>query len=335
MNNQIKPSSRANLRKRIRIFGLLTILGVAVLAFTLTFTFMSDRAARLEAAQTQTAMRQALNALEEKLYHLEAAAFDLATWNETYDFVGSLDPAYPDTYLTDEYYFKSDVNLVTLIDSSQTVVYSRALDLNNNQEISLDIQEHLGSGSPLTAGLETGREVSGILFINDFPMLVTAYPVLQSNREGPVRGSLIMGRFIDEAAIFQLEGDLQFSLKIGPVLELKLPEGFWPPAQEDPVVVKPLNEATVVGYSLLEDIYGDQSLVLRGFLPRTIYGESIRNDVLLSLIIILLVCASLIFFLWIVDRKVLKRWETVDACIQDQGAPAFDKPATPDTDRRR
>ena len=43
--------------------------------------------------------------------------------------------------------------------------------------------------------------ITGILLTEHGPMLLASFPILQSTREGPIRGTFFMGRMLDQALV--------------------------------------------------------------------------------------------------------------------------------------
>ncbi|MEZ4551259.1 MAG: CHASE4 domain-containing protein [Desulfobacterales bacterium] len=66
------------------------------------------------------------------------------------------------------------------------------------------------------------------------PLLVSAAPILTSNGKGPSRGTLIMGRFLDAAAVAQIADQTQVNFSMAPA---ERPPGISFPPGTHPAVL--------------------------------------------------------------------------------------------------
>src|SRR5690606_4385746 len=98
--------------------------------------------------------------------------------------------------------------------ASGAIVASKAYDLHEEAAMDLPpgLDEHLGSGGPLTLHDSPESVCRGILMLPDGPVLVASRPIVTSNAEGPVRGSLIFGRLLDQAEVERIGGMIHYDL---------------------------------------------------------------------------------------------------------------------------
>jgi PAS domain S-box-containing protein len=104
---------------------------------------------------------------------------------------------------------------------------------------------------------------------------------LTSDYHGPLRGSVVIGRFLDAAALQRMSEAIHLPLQLEHLGDRGLPAGLVAGNPGDPgadgarVVVQ--NGKTVVGSGLLRDISGRPALVLSFTLPRDIYLQGRRS----------------------------------------------------------
>lgn len=53
---------------------------------------------------------------------------------------------------------------------------------------------------------------TGIMLLTDAAMLVAARPILTSEQEGPIRGAVIMGRYLDDQEVQRLQSITHLSM---------------------------------------------------------------------------------------------------------------------------
>jgi len=126
---------------------------------------------------------------------------DWAQWDETYRFAGGENnPArYIEENMMDATFISSGLNLIATADTEGKILYAKAFDTDRNKE--LPVPEELvalaASGSILAPGEKSGRD--GVVTLGGRPALIFTWSILTSEAEGPMRGTLIMARFVDES----------------------------------------------------------------------------------------------------------------------------------------
>jgi len=299
--------------KTLLVIGV-TLLGLIALLYITGSTIWLDSFASLEEQITSQNVRRAVNAIFDDLKTLDALAGDYAEWDDTYAFVEDHNPAYEEANFFDDNFIDLHVNLMLIYDSAGQLVFAKNIDLETGTEVPVPaaLQPHLQPDSPLLRHTSLTSQVSGLLLLPDIPLLVSSRPILTSQDEGPIRGTFIMGRFLNAAEVERLSGltDLSLSLQRfdGPAL---LPPDFQT-ARETlaggaATFTQPLTANTIAGYAPLLDIYGQPALILRVDLPRNIYAQGLGS---LRFFALSLVAVSLVFgllTLWLLEKLVLAR----------------------------
>jgi PAS domain S-box-containing protein len=220
--------------------------------------------------------------LEGSMSNLDALVVDWAEWDDTYNYIHDRNPAFIDSNFLDSAFFNNGLNYAAIIDGDRQTVFSKGYDLINGEEIAIpaEISAFLKPGSPLFN--PAYENISGIVPAGDFPVMLSGHVVLTSDGSGPSRGWLVFGRTLDSVAMGKLPvisglhphiyraDDQQLPADIKAVLPSLL--------QGKQVAVKSLNETTMAGYFVLDDLNGQPSLVLKTESPRTLYAQS-RDEV--------------------------------------------------------
>ena len=267
------------LRKRTTGIVGAAIFTLMVIIFVSTRIILLDSFARLEGQATEREVQSALNALDNQLRELDTTADDWAAWDDTYRFMLTRDPAYLESNLVDDTFVTLRLNALLLVAPSGEVIFGKAFDLQEGEETSVtqSLLDHLSPEGLLSPAGEPGSHVEGILSLPEGPMLVASRPILTSQDEGPMRGWLIMARYLDSAETEHLAEVADSSLNIQRFDDPSPPTDFGkvrPKLLESPsIVVRPLSADVVAGYGVLRDIYGAPGLVLRVDMPRDIYSH--------------------------------------------------------------
>jgi HD-GYP domain-containing protein (c-di-GMP phosphodiesterase class II)/HAMP domain-containing protein len=220
---------------------------------------------------------------------------------------------------------KSSVNLMLFIHSSGRIVFGKAFDLQNGEEIPVpqSLQERLFDNDLLVRHPNTESSVTGIILLPEGPMLISSRPILPSEVEGPIRGSLVMGRYLNSTEVKRLAETTNLSLTVRRFDDQEMPLDFREvrsSLEGAPILVRPLSEESIAGYALLKDIYGEPALVLRVDMPRDIFkqGQASMRYFLLSLLAVGLVFG--VVTLLPLEKYVLSRLARLGKNVSSIGA---------------
>ena len=172
---------------------------------------------------------------------------------------------------------------------------------------------HLRADSPLLNLPDTEASQGGILFVAGQPFLVASRPIITSEDLGPIRGTLIMGRRIDDrriSAIGRRTGvptisDVYVAARDSVVLSSTEFVAPGVPAQ-----VLTLRNA-VLARGLLRDVYGNPGIVLSTYTDRSVHRQGMWS---LRLFIVLLIVTVLVVGMLsggLLQRYVLRRLRSI------------------------
>jgi diguanylate cyclase (GGDEF)-like protein/PAS domain S-box-containing protein len=313
-------------KKTLTIVGL-TFVGLIVALYAVSRVIVLGSFAQQEEQDTRQNVERVQSALADNLSALSGTTQDWAWWDDTYAYIQDTNEGYSRSNLSADAPFVSNrLNLMVFIHSSGKVVFARAYDYRNRQQLPIpdDLQRHITSGSLLLRHEGAGEGMKGLLSLREGAMLVAAEPILTSERERPARGTLIFGRYLDTEEIARLSKTTLFSLTAHQVNGPQMPSDFLQAlgslSKESPTLVQPLNSDSIAGYALFDDIYGKPALVLRAEMPRGVYarGEATAQYFMLILMAVGLVFA--IVTLSLVGRTVLARVARLSADVRSIGA---------------
>jgi PAS domain S-box-containing protein len=269
-------------RKTLFIIAI-TCLGLVAVLYVASRSFLLGGFIKLEQASARENVQRVLNALEQDFGAVDRFTYDRAATDETYNFMGSPTNEFIQTL------FGSDTtgtpttrrfNFVILMDTSGRIMASRSRSLATNTVIGIpeSLKVHLTPSDPLFKYPTTTNRVSGILLLPEGPLLVVSRPVVKSNGEGPIRGSLLTARYLESGGdLHALEKTTNFSLSVrrldGEQLPVDFEEARTRLSSSGSTYVRPMNEKLLDGYTILNDIYGKPALILRAEMPRVIYQQ--------------------------------------------------------------
>lgn len=263
--------------KTLVVIGIILICMIFV-QYSVSQIILMGSFTRLEDQYIRNNVRTAVDTLQDDINKLDSSVVDWAPWDDTYAFIEDVNEDYIRSNLGVVPFTNIKINLMLFINSSGHIIYGKAFDLENGEEIPVPLQlQKLSVHDILLNHTGTESYVKGIIILPEGPMLVASRPILTSERKGPIRGTLIMGRFLNQAEMERLSGIIHLSLSVGRFDDPGLPpdfnEALLSLSGGMPVYVAPLTEKSIAGYKILDDIYGNPAIIFRVDSPRDIYGQ--------------------------------------------------------------
>src|SRR4030042_1366249 len=310
-----------SLRKKTLIIVGLTILGLTVILYVVTQHILLSSFAELEEQYTHENVKRVLSALYDEISNLESQNEDYAQWDDTYEFIEDTNKDYIKKNTVDPTFIHLRVNLMLFINSSGKVVFAKAFDLQRKEEIPVtqSFKEHLSPDSLLLQHPSITSIITGIILLPEGPMLVSSCPILTSEGKGPIRGTLIFGRYLNVDEIQMLASTTYLSITIHRFNDLQLPGDFQAVrtffSEKTPILIRPLDKVTVAGYAQLQDVYRKPILLLRVDMPRDIYMQGKAS---VSYFIPLLLIISFIFViltLFLLEKLILSRMHKLNKSV--------------------
>jgi len=316
------------LRRKTLLIIAGTFYGVIILLFFISRTILLESYTDLENQSTHRDVERAVTAYSQALSRLETTTTEWAAWDDTYDFIAEPDEEYIRSNLTDSTFVEMGLNLMLYVDPSRETVFGKAFDLDSEEEIALppNIAKYLAQHDYLVTHPHTESRYTGTIVLPEGPMIISSHPILTSENEGPIRGTLITGRYLDAAKIAELAETTLLSITIHKFNDPLIPPDFLAARSSistaSPVFVQPLGEQSIAGYTLIEDIRGNPALMLKVDAPRDIYhqGQSAISYLILSIVGVSL--AFGLVTLLLLEKQVLSRLSYLSRNVSDIGISA-------------
>jgi PAS domain S-box-containing protein len=290
--------------------AVIVVVGLTILNMSLAMRSFQ----KSEEQNTSLTIEQTISALDDRLRRLDVLNRDWAAWDDTYNFVKS--PSENEDYLkinfTDATFADAELNFILIIDNSGRLVHGEAFDLNTEEEVPIpeSLQEHI-SDEALIRHEGPDDSVTGIILLPEGPLLVSSRPIVTSEGEGPIEGTIIMGRFMDSSVVGALSNTIHLPLVLVTVNDTNMPSDLEVARSsltiEAPVLIRAISSESMAGYFLLKDIYGNPAIIFRLTIPRNIYAQSVATMkyFLLAIMGFALVCAFV--FIQLLRRLVVSR----------------------------
>ncbi|MDD1653957.1 MAG: HAMP domain-containing protein [Methanomicrobiales archaeon] len=297
-------------RKTLIIYGV-SLLCILVTFWAITQLIVLGSYVALEEQTTSQNMDRFLNALHEDQNEMETLVRALAPRDDTYTFMRDRNPKYLETNFGNETLLNRRISYVVFANTTGQIFSARAFDLQRREEVALPgaVADMVTGNAALRTFNQTNSSVTGIVLLPGGPVMVASAPVTTGDFKSVVRGTLIVGRALDDAEIQRIARLTSLRLQLLPSESSQVPpevrSTFTEGEGKEGVVIQPLPENTIAGYKVLRDLYGAPALVVRTDMPRTIYSQGVATLQFFVLCFVALVIVFGIVFFYFLERSVL------------------------------
>lgn len=295
----------------LRIKTLLMI-GLIFFGATLFLTYsfkkiLLEPFIELEENDAVVDLKRSVNFIKSTVRNLDATNSDWAGWDDTYDFAEDKNPEYIRSNLVDGTFANLRLNLMAFFDNSGKMFWGTGYDLVKDKKalIPEDLQAFF---SGLVKHREPKSSKKGLIMLNGGPMILSSRPIVTSNDQGPIRGALIIGRYLNEKEILRMSQSLQLDISTVASGKSKRSEGVAPEIFEGlDFFVRPSGQESLDAYTLIRDMEGRPGLILKIKKARTLFlnGKKALGKIALRLEAFAFVFIILLLFL--LDKTILSR----------------------------
>jgi len=296
------------MRLKTKIFGILLIIlslyaglsyGIQRLAVFPSFLALEQMLAERDLTRCNEALRR-------ELHHLDLVTHDWAAWDDTYRFAADRHAEYIESNLGSKTFFDNQFNLIYICTPDGKILWGEIWDLQTLQRISLPEFPSAGLEKDhiLLSNNDIESAISGIIKTKKGPMLISSRPVITSNHTGPIRGYLMMGRFLDETYVKTLEEQTSVQQQYLPTL-----------SQDNPTWAAGCTHANSLCHessrrfddrdtqilkvsNAFSDIYGNPAVMIQASIPREVYGKGLIT-IHYAMILVCIAGFLLLICLWL------------------------------------
>ncbi|WP_321494924.1 CHASE4 domain-containing protein [uncultured Desulfobacter sp.] len=243
---------------------------------------------RLEAEKD---LNRCIEALRREIHYLDEFVHDWAAWDDAYEFIQNPNMDFIRSNLVQKTFTDNRLNVIMLLDLKGRILWKKILELETVSELKIPqfSDDRLSLSHVFMAHTQDiESSVAGVYATDKGPLLVSSRPIIRSLHQGPAKGYLIMGRFLDKAYMktltAQTKVDHQYWLFQDPAL----------PADSRAMVEKLLNNAGPIFeeqdkkrlfvYDIFKGLTDSSDIIIRVELPRQImkYAKNTMFFVLIS-----------------------------------------------------
>jgi len=270
------------MRLSVKIFIIICGIFLLMVAFShlVTNTVILGSFGQLEEQNITTNLERVLNTMEQDLADLEATGGDWAAWNETRDFILDRKSEYIENNLNVSTLENIKMNFMVFLNNSGEPFYSFGIKLGEKAHeipVSKELIIKIRSQKSLYSHGDAKDAKTGILLLPEDTAVITAWPISNNEMDGPVAGTIVMGRYFDEDEFTSLENRTQLDVAFQRTDTNEIPDDFkkagYALSQGNRVTINRDLADTISGFSYFKDINGNDSLIVRVSRPRDIFKQ--------------------------------------------------------------
>lgn len=232
--------------------------------------------AEVERREAVDDLARCREAIARETQFLSDNANDYAAWDDTYEFIENVNEEYIKENLIPETFENLRLNVLAFVRKDGTLVWGE-VRVGDGKELELVeatefLQPFARTDHRLVVHANPDAKTSGLLLTSMGPLLVGSAPITTSNRDGEIRGAVIMGRFLTDLVVQRVSERTRVAMNLSLLAEvaesdqtalsrLTMGEETWVDASQ---------EQTLFGYALLHDVFDQAAMLLRAEMPRTI-----------------------------------------------------------------
>jgi len=302
-----------SLQRKVILILITLFVGLFLVLNYFVNTVLIERFVFLEQMKIKQDFERIRNAYEADLHNSQTLVKDWGQWTDTYQFMGGEGDRkeYIANNLMNSSFALTKMNLIAYADTAGRIVYGKALDLESGKEIPLprELKGLAESGAILAPGERSGRK--GIITLSGRPAFFYSWSIVTSEGKGPMRGTIIMARFITESEIATLSGVTKLRLERVAANDRRLPEAI----KKEASVVSNEFATSIVrdggknisGYMMFRDIRGNPAFVLKFVQPRDIYHQGLESLFYFKLYTLGAAIIFLSLIIGVMQRQVVDR----------------------------
>jgi PAS domain S-box-containing protein len=313
-----------NLRNRaLLILGSLFFVFfvvIAVVSLNVTLSGLD----RLEYQEIHEAVLQTQAALTSENQALLSTTQDWAWWDDMAQYAQGTNAGFIDRNANPANLATVKVHLFIILDEKGQVLHSILLspDFSTNTSAPEDILGPIRTTPGMIGHTATDPGTAGLLQFPEGPMILASTPILLSDKSGPARGTVIMGRYLDYGPHQKISSITSYQFG----LHWPATEGGEDPIgsirdqlAHEPLVLVPANASMVTAYSTLEDLAGGHP-VISVSVPRDLYETGLANITTYILLLAFWAVLTGVIVVIVMDRVVLRRIELLAGHVRTVSA---------------
>ncbi|MDO8269420.1 MAG: CHASE4 domain-containing protein [Candidatus Levybacteria bacterium] len=250
---------------------------------------------------------------------LDVKIADWATWDDTYKFVRDKNKAYIKSNLTSVSLQNLKIDGMYFYNTKRKLIYS---NISENESIaSKSVEMYFSSHPDIITHNTLDSSKTGIISLPEGNLFIASKPILTSEGEGPVGGTLVFIKQFGKEEIKSLSKLTHISVNIFPYDSL-LPDDIIAKKNlslTNKYFVNVRSIDVINGYSYIYDLNGRPILILETDFPRTIFKQGQKTTLTFMAIAGIFSTIFGIFLILLIEKLIILRFTKLGSQARDIG----------------
>lgn len=282
---------------------LLFLLGFFLPIITLMYLsdfFLLDKFKDIEIDKLKEKVNQTKEIVNSELNNNLERTSDWAFWDDTYRFIEDKNIAYIKSNTQNETFISTGWSFIYFVNNEGEIVYEKGYHVSKAKEFIPDdrVVDNLKK-NPKWQNLKSDKDyLNGFLEVDGNYVLITAVPILKSDRKGQVKGVLITGFFLDDNFFSRVSRKAQREIFL-----ISYPQADFE-IKKFTHYFKDINSITLLkdssfleNHIFYKDINEKPIFSLKFYFPRSIYKQGVETiNYFLRYYIVTFLLAFLVFY---------------------------------------
>jgi sensor domain CHASE-containing protein len=257
-----------SLQARILVIVLAVVGLYAAIDYASQRFFVLPGFISLEQSEAQNTMRRCVGAVKREISSLAKSAREWAASQDTYQFVDDRNDGYISTHLGAGSFIKNNLNLIHISDATGRTVWGQMRDLQSGAVIQLDDSSagFLTEAPRLFVDESAKSSTAGICTTEHGPILTASCPVTRGKDAGPSRGTLVVGKFLNDVLLNTLADQTSAEFRVWMVADRSMPESerevLTRIQPDSPWHIREVSSDCLSIYTALPDIEGAAAILM-------------------------------------------------------------------------
>lgn len=269
-----------SLRLKFVLFVSVLLLIFAASSYLVQEKTIFPRYLEYEKEMAVISLDRVVDVIGGEIGHVDNICADWAIWDASFDFVRSRDQNFVKENLEVGSFKNAKVNLIIFLDNQYRTVFNKAYDYNTLKEIEInDLSAKVwGRNHYLIPKIVDKKDMTknfivGMINTSKGILVISSRLILNSDGQGPARGVLIVGKFLE-----QISPDVHRQSKVDfkIIRDYKNISGIRE-IEKDNYFVMAENDNFIHVYKAVRDTKGDIIFVLECEIPRKFYKNFVNS----------------------------------------------------------
>jgi diguanylate cyclase (GGDEF)-like protein/PAS domain S-box-containing protein len=284
------------LQRRVLLIFSASFVCLLVALYVVSLVILQRDIAATERADATQSLQASRGILKQRVEQLNQRFADWAAWDDTYEFVENRNGRFIGSNLQAESLNLLHINAILFLNRQGQIVFGTGFDetKKRREPVPQSLVQFVQAAPHLRRFSQLTDSHSGLLMLNGRLMILAFRPIITSKLSGPIRGTLVVGRYLTTADLHNLTQWSGIAFTVRPVTDNTLPPFVQqqlnvqpaqqgdintnrPLAQSRIIVTQPVSRERLSAYTVLTDISQRATLLLQVDLPRTAYLNGLQS----------------------------------------------------------